>query len=74
MRFRAQPPGVVDGPIGAGTLNLPLACARGRALATKPLKFTLTGPHMLAKTLLDRHYRDPEKLAHAHRRRARRRR
>ena len=60
-----RPPGVVEGPIGAGTLNLPIACARGRALATKPFKFTLTGPHMLAKTLHDRHYRDPEKLAHA---------
>ena len=64
-RFRAQPPGVVEGPIGAGSLNLPIACARGRALASKPFKFTLTGPHMLAKMLHDRHYRDPEKLAHA---------
>ncbi len=65
MRFRARPPGVVEGPVGAGTLNLPLACARARSLATRPLKFTVTGPHMLAKTLHDRHYRDPEKLAHA---------
>lgn len=65
MRFRARPPGVVDGPVAAGTLNLPLACARARRLATRPFKFTLTGPHMLAKTLHDRHYRDPAKLAHA---------
>ncbi|HZM36352.1 MAG TPA: cobalamin-independent methionine synthase II family protein, partial [Burkholderiales bacterium] len=65
MRFRTRPPGVVDGPIGAGSLNLPLACARARALATRAFKFTLTGPHMLAKTLHDRHYRDPERLAHA---------
>jgi 5-methyltetrahydropteroyltriglutamate--homocysteine methyltransferase len=65
MRFRTRPPGVVEGPIGAGTLNLKLACARARALATRPLKFTITGPHMLAKTLHDRHYRDPERLAHA---------
>ena len=65
MRFRTRPPGVVEGPLGAGTLNLKLACARAKALATKPLKFTLTGPHMLAKTLHDRHYRNPEKLAHA---------
>ena len=65
MRFRTRPPGVVDGAIGAGTLNLPLACARARALATRAFKFTLTGPHMLAKTLHDRHYADPEKLAHA---------
>ena len=65
MRFRARPPGVVEGPIGAGTLNLPLACAQARRLAARPFKFTLTGPHMLAKTLHDRHYGSPEKVAHA---------
>src|SRR5437867_1215847 len=65
MRFRTRPPGVVEGPLGAGTLNLKLPCARAKALATQPLKFTLTGPHMLAKTLHDRHYKNPEKLAHA---------
>ena len=64
-RFRTRPPGVVEGPLGAGALNLPIACARARALASRPFKFTLTGPHMLAKTLHDLHYRDPEKLAHA---------
>ena len=56
---------MVEGPVGAGSLNLPVACARGRSLATRPFKFTLTGPHMLAKMLHDRHYRDPERLAHA---------
>jgi 5-methyltetrahydropteroyltriglutamate--homocysteine methyltransferase len=65
MRFRARPPGVVEGPIGAGTLNLPLACAQARRLAGRPFKFTLTGPHMLAKTLHDRYYKSPEKVAHA---------
>src|SRR5512135_349990 len=65
MRFRTRPPGVVVGPIGAGTLNLKLTCARAKALATRPLKFTLTGPHMLAKTLHDRFYKRPRKLAHA---------
>jgi 5-methyltetrahydropteroyltriglutamate--homocysteine methyltransferase len=64
-RFRTRPPGVVEGPIGAGALNLPIACARAKRLATRPFKFTLTGPHMLAKMLHDRHYRDPEKLADA---------
>jgi len=64
-RFRTRPPGVVEGPIGAGSLNLPVACARARAMASRPFKFTLTGPHMLAKMLHDLHYRDPEKLAHA---------
>src|SRR5207253_8404026 len=33
MRFRTRPPGVVEGPIGAGTLNLKLPCARAKALA-----------------------------------------
>src|SRR5258706_7271133 len=65
MRLRARPRGVVEGPVGAGTLNLSLACARAKRLAAKPLKFTLTGPHMLAKTLHDLHYRSAEKLAHA---------
>jgi len=65
MRFRTRPPGVVEGAVGAGTLNLPIACARAKSLASRPLKFTLTGPHMLAKTLHDRHYRSPERLAHA---------
>jgi 5-methyltetrahydropteroyltriglutamate--homocysteine methyltransferase len=65
MRFRTRPPGVVQGPVSAGTLNLPIACARARQLATRPFKFTLTGPHMLAKTLHDRHYRSAAKLAHA---------
>ena len=65
MRFRTRPPGVVTGPIGAGTLNLKLPCARAKALATRPLKFTLTGPHMLAKTLHDRYYKSPQKLAQA---------
>ena len=65
MQFRARPPGVVDGPLGSGTLDLPSACARAKALATKPLKFTVTGPHMLAKTLLNKHYADTPGLAHA---------
>ena len=51
--------------MSAGTLNLSLACARARRLTRSPFKFTLTGPHMLAKTLHDLHYRSPEKLAYA---------
>ncbi len=64
MRFRTRPPGVVVDRVGAGALNLPIPCARAKALATRPFKFTLTGPHMLAKTLHDRHYGSPAKLAH----------
>lgn len=65
MGFRTRPPAVVDGPVGSGTLDLPQACARARALASRPFKFTLTGPHMLAKTLLDHHYRSVPDLAMA---------
>ncbi len=65
MRFRTRPPGVVVSAVTAGTLNLPIPCARAKGLASRAFKFTLTGPHMLAKTLHDRHYRDPAKLTHA---------
>jgi 5-methyltetrahydropteroyltriglutamate--homocysteine methyltransferase len=63
MGFRTRPPAVVDGPVGSGTLDLPHACARGKRLATRPFKFTLTGPHMLAKTLIDTHYKSVPDLA-----------
>jgi 5-methyltetrahydropteroyltriglutamate--homocysteine methyltransferase len=56
---------VVDGAVGAGTLDLPHACARGRRLASKPFKFTLTGPHMLAKSVIDKHYGKTPDLAMA---------
>jgi 5-methyltetrahydropteroyltriglutamate--homocysteine methyltransferase len=65
MRFRTRPPGVVEGPVGSGTLDLPQACARAKRLAARRFKFTLTGPHMLAKTLLDKHYRSLPALADA---------
>jgi 5-methyltetrahydropteroyltriglutamate--homocysteine methyltransferase len=65
MAFRTRPPAVVDGPVGPGTLDLPGACAKARRLAAHPLKFTLTGPHMLAKTLLDKHYGSVPDLAMA---------
>jgi 5-methyltetrahydropteroyltriglutamate--homocysteine methyltransferase len=65
MGFRARPPGVVDGPVGSGALDLPLACARAKALASRPFKFTITGPHMLAKTLANRHYKSTADLAAA---------
>ena len=56
MAFRAKPSGVVEGALGEGLLDLPGDCRRARALTRSPMKFTLTGPHMLCKTLLDRHY------------------
>lgn len=56
MSFRAQPAGVVRGPIGEGILDLPAAWQQVKHLTEKPLKFTLTAPYMLAKTLVDEHY------------------
>ena len=58
MRFRAQPAGVVRGAIGPGLLNLPAAWEMVKPLSAKPLKFTVTAPYMLAKTLVDQHYGD----------------
>jgi 5-methyltetrahydropteroyltriglutamate--homocysteine methyltransferase len=63
MKFRAKPAGVVEGPVTAGALDLVTPCQRARSLTRSPLKFTVTGPHMLSRTLLDRHYRQPPELA-----------
>ncbi len=65
MGFRKQPAAVVEGPIGPGTLNLVADYQRVRRLTQAPLKFTVTGPHMLSKTLLDAHYGDRPALARA---------
>jgi len=65
MTFRTQPAGIVTGEIGEGTLNLPRDYEFTRSLTTRPLKFTCTGPHMLTKTLTDRHYASRPDLAMA---------
>ena len=65
MGFRTRPPAVVEGAVSAGTLDLPRACARARQLASKPFKFTLTGPHMLTKSLINKHYGNVPDLAMA---------
>jgi 5-methyltetrahydropteroyltriglutamate--homocysteine methyltransferase len=62
MGFRTQPAGVVRGPVDEGQLDLREAWDFVRPLATRPLKFTVTSPYMLSKTLLDRHYRDRRAL------------
>jgi 5-methyltetrahydropteroyltriglutamate--homocysteine methyltransferase len=60
--FRAKPPGIVVGPLQAGGLNLRDDFQLYRDLTTKPKKFTITSPYMLAKTLADEHYNDLEAL------------
>jgi 5-methyltetrahydropteroyltriglutamate--homocysteine methyltransferase len=62
MRWRSKPAAVVLGPITEGVLNLPEDCARAASVAGGPFKFTVTSPYMLARTLLDEHYRDFTKL------------
>ncbi len=62
MGFRARPAGVVSGEIGPGALDLPEDCERSRRLARGPFKFTLTGPHMLSKTLLETRRVSPREL------------
>jgi 5-methyltetrahydropteroyltriglutamate--homocysteine methyltransferase len=54
--FRAQPAGVVRDTVGEGTLNLPADWERVKGLGARPMKFTVTSPYMLAKTLLDQKY------------------
>ena len=63
LAYRAEPAGIVTGEVAEGTLNLPRDFALTRSLTSHPLKFTCTGPHMLAKVLTDRHYCSPGKLA-----------
>ena len=65
LAYRAEPAGIVCGPVGEGVLNLPRDFEFTRALTSSPLKFTCTGPHMLAKVLTDRHYGSREELAMA---------
>lgn len=62
LGFRAQPAGVVEGPLGEGTLDLAGAFRRSRELTQRPFKFTVTSPYMLARSLLDEHYGDLREL------------
>jgi 5-methyltetrahydropteroyltriglutamate--homocysteine methyltransferase len=62
LGFRRRPAGVVEGPVGEGTLDLVDAYHRAAQLSRRPIKFTLTSPYMLARMLLDTHYRDQAAL------------
>lgn len=63
LGYRAAPAGIVCGPVREGVLNLPGDFELTRSLTRSPLKFTCTGPHMLAKCLTDRYYHSREELA-----------
>ena len=58
ITFRAQPAGVVRDKVGEGILNLPADWESVKDLGARPMKFTVTSPYMLAKTLLDQKYND----------------
>jgi 5-methyltetrahydropteroyltriglutamate--homocysteine methyltransferase len=60
---RGLPAGMVVAEIGPGTLNLPRDYAAVRSLTTSALKFTCTGPHMLARILTNIHYKNRAELA-----------
>ncbi len=62
MGFRTQPAGVVRGKVLEGRLNLPLDWLKVKGLSTRLMKFTVTSPYMLARTLLDEHYKDIQDL------------
>jgi 5-methyltetrahydropteroyltriglutamate--homocysteine methyltransferase len=65
MGFRRKPAAVVTGALGEGSLNLLADCQRAASVAGGAFKFTVTSPYMLARTLLDHHYRNFEKLTMA---------
>jgi len=65
MGFRRKPAGVVRDAISEGVLDLQEDCSRSASVAGGDFKFTITSPYMLARTLLDNHYRDFEKLTMA---------
>ena len=62
MAFRRKPAGVVESAIDEGHLNVLIDCERAAAVSGGPFKFTLTSPYMLARTLLDRHYKTFDQL------------
>jgi 5-methyltetrahydropteroyltriglutamate--homocysteine methyltransferase len=65
MGFRAQPAGVVEGPLTEGTLNLPRDWQLFRGLSSADTMFTFTAPYMLARTLVDRQHGDIRALTMA---------
>lgn len=61
--YRLLTAGMVVGKIQDGTLNLPREYELVSALTKLPLKFTCTGPHMLARVLTNCFYKNVADLA-----------
>ena len=62
LAYRSAPPGIVVGPLGDGHLDLKRDWERARARTSAPLKFTVSSPYLIAKTVADAHYGDFETL------------
>ena len=62
MGFRAKPAGIVREKLGEGSMNLLEDWESVKNLTDRPLKFTVTAPYMLAKTLANGHYADHRAL------------
>ncbi len=62
MSFRSRPAAVVTEALGEGSLNLLQDCQRAASVAGGDFKLTLTSPYMLARSLMDEHYRSLESL------------
>jgi 5-methyltetrahydropteroyltriglutamate--homocysteine methyltransferase len=58
MGFRRKAAGVVTGELSEGSLNLLADYELAQSAAGGDLKFTVTSPYMLSRTLLDNHYQD----------------
>jgi 5-methyltetrahydropteroyltriglutamate--homocysteine methyltransferase len=65
LKFRSRIGGIVEGQIGEGSLNLGKDFARARTLTGRPLKFNVTSPYMLARVLMDKHYKTRDALVNA---------
>jgi 5-methyltetrahydropteroyltriglutamate--homocysteine methyltransferase len=56
--YRGVPPAVVVGKLGAGTLNLESDYQFAASLTSRPMRFTITSPYMMAKLVHDDWYHD----------------
>lgn len=56
MQFRTRPAGIVRAALEPGHLDLQRDFDLFAALTDRPVKFTVTSPYMLAKTVYDAHY------------------
>jgi 5-methyltetrahydropteroyltriglutamate--homocysteine methyltransferase len=58
VAYRRNPPAVVVGELGAGRLDLESEWRTAAELTSRPLKFTVTSPYMIAKVVQDDWYGD----------------